>query len=223
MAIAELAIFVRAPSEGGVKTRLAERLGDAGARMLYEAFVSDVLSLCERVREAGDVELALWATEVSDPAVLGWARRLGVSARLQPAGDLGVRMAAAFDEGLREHERVVLIGSDLPTLPFALVVGAFDALARASLALGPAQDGGYYAIGAAHAARPRFDGVRWSTSSTLRDTVAANAGARVAILPPWYDVDAPDDLEVLRAHLSTRPKAAPSTARCLFALDAAQR
>jgi rSAM/selenodomain-associated transferase 1 len=223
MAIAELAILVRAPSSGGVKTRLAERLGVEGARALYEAFVSDVLSLGERVRDAGDVELALWATEVDDPIVSEWARRIDVSARRQPDGDLGARMATALEEGLRDHERVVLIGSDLPTLPFALAVRAFDALAHAPMAIGPAQDGGYYAFGATQMARPCFDRVRWSTRNALRDTLSVNAGAEVALLSPWYDVDEPDDLDILWAHLSTNPKAAPATARCLSRVDAAQR
>lgn len=223
MKLAQLAVFARSPASGEVKTRLQSAFGESGAAALYEAFVDDTLALCTRVRSAGRVDVELWATNIDDTAVTEWGRRLGCVPRLQPDGDLGARLAAAFDEGLRRYERVLIIGSDLPTLPLALVVTAFDALARAPMALGPANDGGYYAIGATHRVRPRFDGVRWSTPNALEDTVRANPDLDIAMLPPWYDVDEPSDLGVLRAHLSSNPKAAPATARCLAALATTQR
>ena len=42
--------------------------------------------------------LVLRGTE--DRIVSEWADSLGVPVRLQPEGDLGTRLAAAFDEGL---------------------------------------------------------------------------------------------------------------------------
>jgi len=223
MDLAQLAVFVRPPAEGLVKTRLAEELGNAGAAALYRAFVDDTLTLCERVREIGRIELTLWASGLDDPAVAEWGRRLGTVPRLQPDGDLGERMSAAFEEGLRRYERVVIIGSDVPTLPLGLVVDAFDALERSAIVLGPSNDGGYYAIGATNDVRPAFDGVRWSTPSALTDTLEANPGVRVSLLAPWYDVDDAGDLAILRAHLSTNPAAARATARCLAERGIAQR
>ena len=220
MELAQLAVFVRPPVAGSVKTRLAEALGPRDALRLYEAFVEDTISLCQRVQSAGRVEVALWSAGPESETVHGWAERLGTSVSQQPAGGLGVKLEAAFDQGLRRFERVVVIGSDLPTLPLELVVAAFDALEHASKSIGPANDGGYYAIGAARGQPPRFAGVRWSTADACRDTLRANAGREVGILPPWYDVDAPDDLALLRAHLSTNPSAAPATASRLAELDA---
>jgi hypothetical protein len=51
----------------------------------------------------------------------------------------------------------------------------------------------------------------------------ANHDLQIAVLSPWYDIDEPADLDILRAHLSARPKSAPATARCLAELVAAQR
>jgi rSAM/selenodomain-associated transferase 1 len=223
MELAQLAVFVRPPAIGAVKSRLQAALGDRGAAALYAAFVEDTLDLCARVRAAGRVDVELWASSIDDVAVSEWGRRLGTVPRLQPSGDLGVRLSAAFDEGLRRYERVVIIGTDLPTLPLGLIVDAFDALERRPMALGPANDGGYYAIGATHRVRPRFDEVRWSTTSALADTMRANQDVEITLLSPWYDIDEPSDLEILRAHLSTRPKDAPATARCLSELALAQR
>lgn len=223
MELAQLVVFVRPPAEGLVKTRLSAVFGDAGAVALYRAFVDDVLALCDRVRAIGRIEIALWASSLDDEAVTGWGRRLGTVPRLQPEGDLGERMAAALDEGHRRYERVVIIGSDVPTLPLGLVVAAFDALDRSTLVLGPSNDGGYYAIGATNDTRLSFAGVRWSTPSALVDTLEANPGARARLLSPWYDVDDAQDLAILRAHLSASPKAAPATARCLAELHRLQR
>lgn len=223
MELAQLAVFVRPPDKGAVKTRLERCLGAGGAAALYEAFVEDTVALCSQVRAAGRVDIALWAAGPDDDSIARWGRKLGAAARLQPDGDLGDRLSAAFDEGLREYERVVIIGSDAPTLPLALIVAAFNALRDASMVLGPANDGGYYAVGASHGVRPRFDGVRWSTQDALRDTMRANSETEIAILPPWYDIDEPADLDVLRAHLSLNPKSAPATARCLRELPSAQR
>ena len=223
MELAQLAVFVRPPAIGTVKTRLQSALGDRGAAALYAAFVEDTLELCARVRAAGRVDVELWASSIDDEAVIEWGRRLGVVPRLQPDGDLGVRLSAAFDEGLRRYQRVVIIGTDLPTLPLGLIAEAFDELDRAPMALGPTHDGGYYAIGATHRVRPRFQGVRWSTPNALADTLRANDDLEIGLLSPWYDIDEPSDLDILRAHLSTRPKAAPATARCLAELAAAQR
>ncbi|KPK50903.1 MAG: hypothetical protein AMJ63_13545 [Myxococcales bacterium SG8_38_1] len=223
MELAQLVVFARPPAIGTTKTRLRRAFGERGAAALYEAFVTDTLDLCARVREAGRVDVELWATSIDDPVVSEWGRRLAAVPRLQPDGDLGVRLSAAFDEGLKRYERVVIIGSDLPTLPLGLIIAAFDALNGASMALGPANDGGYYAIGATHLVRPRFEGVRWSTTNSLEDTVRANGDLEIAMLPPWYDIDEPADLDILRAHLSARPKAAPATARVLAELHAAQR
>jgi uncharacterized protein len=223
MELAQLAVFVQPPTAGKVKTRLAGVFGEHGAAQLYRAFVEDTLSLCSRVRAAGHVEIALWSAGPIDETVSEWANQLGVLVQLQPEGDLGTKLEAAFDEGLRRFQRVVIIGSDAPTLPIQLIGAAFRSLEEAVFVLGPSNDGGYYAVGASQGVRPRFDGVRWSTVDALADTMKANPQRRIAIIPPWYDIDEPDDLAVLRAHISVNPEVAPATARYLQALAGAQR
>ncbi len=222
MDLAQLAVFVRPPKAGRAKTRLAARFGAEGAALLYQAFVEDTLARCARVRAAGRVEVALWS-DGWDPIVSEWAERLGTSPRLQPEGDLGVRLRAVFEEGLRGFERVVVIGSDIPTLPIEIIGAAFESLERRPFVLGPAQDGGYYAVGASGGLCPSFEGVHWSTQTALEDTVKANAPTEPALLPPWYDIDEPEDLAVLRAHLSIDWAAAPATASCMSALTRTQR
>lgn len=218
MAVAQLAVFVRPPIAGVAKTRLAGTMGHEGAAALYEAFVEDTLRLCARIRSAGRVDIAIWHVGEADERIAAWAGWVDGSMHAQPEGTLGDRLHAAFVHGLANYERVVAIGSDAPTLPFELVVAAFDALADARLVLGPTSDGGYYAIGASNQVAPVLEAVRWSTVHTFEDTRSANADSSTVVLPPWYDVDEDADLQLLRAHLALDPSAAPSTFERLSAV-----
>jgi glycosyltransferase A (GT-A) superfamily protein (DUF2064 family) len=49
-----------------------------------------------------------------------------------------------------------------------------------------------------------FERISWGTSAVLRETVdaAVHVGCRLALLPPWYDVDAWDDWRMLQGHLA---------------------
>ena len=74
--------------------------------------------------------------------------------------------------------QAMIVGSDVPTLP----AGHLSRLLRAKVdvALGPAVDGGYYAI-ACRKTHPRmFAGVEWSGARALHDTVRRFAEAELA-------------------------------------------
>src|SRR5207237_1261247 len=100
----------------------------------------------------------------------------------QHDGNLGQRMAGFFaDQFAAGAERVVLVGSDSPTLTCASVEQAFHELAAADVVLGPATDGGYYLIGCAGRVPALFDGIDWGGSRVLHDTVARlPSGSRLA-------------------------------------------
>jgi glycosyltransferase A (GT-A) superfamily protein (DUF2064 family) len=90
------------------------------------------------------------------------------------------------------------------------------------VALGPTEDGGYYAVGLRAPADGLFESVEWSTPRAYAQTArnAARAGLRLLKLPRWYDVDTPADLLRLRAELSADEAArrrAPSTYKYLRA------
>jgi uncharacterized protein len=197
-----LGVFVKHPIPGRVKTRLAVELGEVRAAAAYAAFIAD---LAERFRDTAERRVLCHAP-ATDEARTYFAAVGGVDYQLwpQPEADLGARMARFFDEHLTDAgDRVVLIGSDSPTLPKEYVEQAFDMLRDVDLVIGPAMDGGYYLIGQRGDCRPIFDGIDWSTSRVLDQTIVrvADCGARLGILPPWYDVDTPDDWQFLAGHL----------------------
>jgi rSAM/selenodomain-associated transferase 1 len=197
-----LGIFVRHPVPGLVKTRLAAELGGKRAAELYSAFIAD---LAGRFRGVGTERTLCFCPDSAESrryfeTIAGRDYRLWP----QPDTDLGTRMQRFFEDHIRgPGDRVILIGSDSPTLPRGFVEQAFADLDEAGCVLGPASDGGFYLIGMQGRAWPIFAGVEWSTSRVLNHTVARiqACGARLAVLPPWYDVDTPDDLAVLVGHL----------------------
>lgn len=187
-----LSMFAKHWTPGQVKTRLAARIGAASAARLHEQFV---WTLAARLTAVGDSRSIHYWPPDAEPDFA----RFADSWRLHPqvTGDLGARMeaffAGCFSGGC---ERVVLIGSDSPTLPRAILDEAFDALEEEAVVLGPAEDGGYYLIGARERVPPIFRGVDWGTERVWEQTTAllTRAGIGYRELPVWFDVDRYDDL-----------------------------
>src|SRR5437016_536212 len=88
----------------------------------------------------------------------------GVRTARQRGNDLGARLEHAFATLLPEAgDHAVIFGADCPRLEPAILGRAFEALARATLVLAPAHDGGYALIGLARPMPELFRGIAWSS------------------------------------------------------------
>jgi rSAM/selenodomain-associated transferase 1 len=160
----------------------------------------------------------------------------------QIEGDLGQRMAAFFGAQFGAGAAaLVLVGTDSPTLPLSFIVQAFQELQTAEVVIGPSTDGGYYLIGCVARSRlfqgmdrntpfgepptlpPVFAGISWGAQTVLSETVAAlhDSEFRLALLPPWYDVDTLDGWRMLQGHVAALRRAGldpgvPNTERLLL-------
>ena len=165
-----LLVFVKEPSPGQVKTRLAQAIGAKAAAELYRLLTEEVL---RRTAPAGSEyrRLLFFAPPQAGPAMAAWLP--GETLVEQVEGDIGARMAGAFEEAFRRGaQRALLIGTDVPGLSRELLIEGFASLEDHDLVLGPAQDGGYYLLGldrpqpalfgASPGARPRFWPPPWS-------------------------------------------------------------
>ena len=212
----EIIVFVRAPAPGTVKTRLAPVLTPQEATDLYRAFVADGLETAGRIGCPVTVAFTPAGAEAQVRAWLGGSFRY----RPQRGPDLGRRMAAslrqAFDDGARW---ALIVGSDLPDLPDGRLEEAAREARRTGAVLGPSHDGGYYLIGfrADRFTPAAFRGIEWGGAQVARRTLAALRGAGVAVhrLPPWRDVDTPEDLADLCRRLAQHPHTAPRTRQWL--------
>ena len=213
-----LLLFTKPAREGRVKTRLIGDLTPAEAAALHTAFLDDLL---DRLRRGSfDLRLA-WALDPGEPVPGGPFS--GVPGLRQEGDDLGERLFRTLAAAAAEVPMVAALGSDHPTLPLEVVHDAFERLeAGADVALGPAEDGGYYLIALrAAAVVPRlFDGIAWSTDRVFPETLARcrELGLRVELLPRASDVDTPDDLRRLAHRMADDDLDCPRTRALLVAL-----
>lgn len=197
----ELGMFAKFWQPGRVKTRLARAIGDAAAARLHQACVS---TLVGRFGQLADRRVVCFTPSEQETA---FAALVGSRWQLKPqcAGDLGQRMRHYFSGALvASADRVVLIGSDSPTLPDGYIDEAFDHLSDVPVVLGPSDDGGYYLIGASGEVPEIFEGIAWGTSVVYSETMSRLrvAGHAFHELPRWYDIDTVDDLVRLRRELN---------------------
>jgi rSAM/selenodomain-associated transferase 1 len=199
-----LGVFAKFPVPGRVKTRLALETSPSFAAEVAQAFLCDLVNRIVQFPFSCSTSIVL---ALEPPGVQeALARLIGRSFCTvdQVSGNLGRRMRCFLEDQLQSAERVVLIGTDSPTLPLEFVDQAFRELKQVDIVLGPATDGGYYLVGCGRRVPPIFDQIPWGTSHVLAETVARLAGSKwqLALLPPWYDVDTLDGWHFLRGHLA---------------------
>ncbi|HEX8352506.1 MAG TPA: TIGR04282 family arsenosugar biosynthesis glycosyltransferase [Pyrinomonadaceae bacterium] len=215
--------MAKAPRPGGVKTRLVPPLAGPEAARLAACFFADTVALAQGVAATvlvayapadgrAALEEALRAAALEggpgeETPRENIKRGGGLLWLEQRGGDLGERLAGVVERaaalGLGP---MLLVGADSPTLPPAFLAAALEGLdvGRADVALGPTEDGGYYAVGLRAPARGLFYSVEWSTPRAYAQTArnAERLGLRLLELPRWYDVDTPADLLRLRAEFA---------------------
>jgi uncharacterized protein len=191
-------VFAKAPRAGEAKTRLIPALGAERAASLAHQMLNATLK--HAVAAAlGPVDLCVTPDRNHD-AFTTAVRQLGVTLSDQGGGDLGERMARAFERVLRDASRALLIGTDVPALDADYLRAAARALDDHDAVFGPAADGGYTLVGLKRAERGLFAGMRWSHPAVMahtRDRLAA-IGLRHLELPVLHDIDEPDDLRHLK-------------------------
>jgi len=201
----QLGIFAKYWEPGRVKTRLAASIGAEHAASIYAA---SLRTLLERFgRFPAHRRLLITPPDKQAEFIEIASARWTVGA--QSDGDLGQRMESYFAGAFRDGQRrTVLIGSDSPTLPLEYIETAFDLLQHHRVVLGPADDGGYYLVGASEQVPPIFSRMHWSTASVWERTVERLESHSISwtSLPPWYDVD---DEASLHRLMSEIQQAAP--------------
>ena len=194
-------IFAKFPAQGMAKTRLQPALGIEGAAQMARRLL--LHSIEQAVATGFTVELCV-SPAPTDPCwqVLGLPDSLQWSA--QADGDLGLRMLTASRRALqpfesKRFEKVLLIGTDCPSLATIRIRHAAQQLETQDSVMIPAFDGGYVLFGFKQVAARLFSTIEWSTASVAKVTQQRLAELRwsVALLEPLPDIDEPEDLQYL--------------------------
>jgi rSAM/selenodomain-associated transferase 1 len=202
-----LIVVSKRPEAGKTKTRLSPPLTGQQAAELYHCFLLDTLDLMLEAAIARPV-LAYTPDEA-----LPFFRELvppGFDLVPQVGADLGARLYNVLSCYLQgDYGQAVVMDSDSPTLPVAVLKQAFRELddPAVDVVLGPCEDGGYYLIGLKAPCASLFRDIPMSTPQVTAETLsrAREEGLRVVQLPTWYDVDVYADLQRLDEELRSLP------------------
>ena len=178
-------VMAKSPVPGRVKTRLCPPCTPQEAAALAEAALADTL---EAVAACG-AQRCIVALD-GDPGP--WLPP-GFQVVPQAAGGLDRRLAAAWAFAGGPG---VQIGMDTPQVTAGVLDQALASLDESPAALGPAADGGWWAIGLRQADARVFLDVPMSTSETgVRQAARLHTlGLDVAVLPTLVDMDTAADL-----------------------------
>lgn len=187
---AQVVVLAKSPVTGRVKTRLTpaytlEQAADLARAALVDTLLAATGASVRRVLLVLDGDPGDWLVD-------------GVEVRAQRDGRLDERIAGALLDAWADLELpVVLLGMDTPQVSAVDLDDAVDLLLSrdADAVLGPATDGGYWAIGLR---RPRIEhviGVPMSLADTGQRQLdrLESCGLRVRLLETRTDVDRPAD------------------------------
>ena len=97
----------------------------------------------------------------------------------------------------KRYKKVTIIGTDCPDLNAGILLKSFRELSKKNIMIGPSTDGGYYLLGMNGFYPFLFNGIEWSSTQVLTDTinkVKAN-NLSMFMLPELIDIDTEQDLK----------------------------
>ena len=226
----KIAVFSKKPESGKSKTRLVPPLTLKEAKELSEAFLADTIRLIDDI-DCIDQRIIYFypppSSEYFKSIANGSIGQLRINSlkpespwmiKPQEGKDFGERLSNAIREELKscskkleiynnKIKKFIIIGSDSPTIPQRYIKEALLILKSEEIVLGPAQDGGFYLIGAKKSWPGIFKSVRWSSRNTLRDVILnlEKLSITYKLLPQWYDIDEITDIGKLSKEIKKMP------------------
>ncbi|WP_428386745.1 DUF2064 domain-containing protein [Mucisphaera sp.] len=220
---AAVIVMAKPPVPGRVKTRLASTLGDEAAADVHRVMLTCVLdrlkSHCpgrhilalDGYSEAANSSAAGSSESAEAAAIRATAeeaREIGWKVIGQAAGDLGDRLTAAWEAS--GSGPVAFFGVDSPDVPEEALNRLWELLEGVEVAVGPAEDGGFWTLLAQNAPKTLWNGIDWGTEGVFsqlwgnleRLDLARNQ------YPIWHDVDDLAGLEGLMKRLAAEPESA---------------
>ena len=189
-----LIIFFKNPIYGKVKTRLAASIGNDKALQVY----NEMAAYTRLVTDKLPCDKIVFYSEHVEPDDIWTTDYLKA---VQKGIDLGEKMMNAFEAVFQTgYEKVLVIGTDCPTLKEILIQQAFASLDDQDIVVGPSEDGGYYLLGMKEPHPSLFKDITWSSPTVFGSTIEACAKLNLTydLLPKLRDVDEKGDLEQIK-------------------------
>lgn len=186
-------VFAKAPVIGEVNTRLIPDIGVNAATQLQAELIHSRL---ENFNKNNLCKVELWCSPDSNHDFFqACQKQYDVALFDQQGNDLGERMSQSIKESLQRFKRVVLIGTDAPSLALEHIEQAIKQLGDHDVVIGPAEDGGYVLIGMSRHCDEVFQSVEWGSDTVLEDTREniMNNNLTSFELEPCWDIDRVED------------------------------
>lgn len=198
--------FCKWPEPGRVKSRLATDVGEDSACELYRWMARRCFLDMRALEE--ESSLVLYHTGACGDDFARWLP--GADAYWpQPRKPLGERIAAGLRQAFEELNATaaIAVGTDCPLLDANALRPLLAALQDHDVAIIPARDGGYAAIGLSRFIPSLFEEIDWSTSRVFSQTTDRCTAAALT----WWtgsilsDIDTLADWERVAPHFPDAP------------------
>lgn len=191
-----LILMTRIPIPGKTKTRLIDIFTGEQCAEIHKCFLLDLFSIFEYIKE--DVDVFLTYTPEGSLNIIENIMPKYIKSFPQEGETLGERMENAIKNVLNSgYERIVLIGSDIPSIQPEDIIKGFEILESNDICLGTTFDGGYYLIGMKKLYKEVFDeSIKWGKKSVLEGTmhIANNLELSIGLVSKHLDIDTKEDI-----------------------------
>ena len=191
---AAIIVFLRYPTFGKVKTRIASTTTKEFALNFYKQCVNKLIS---EVRKISKTNKYIFYSEKSENEnVKKWLGKTFLYSP-QEGNLLGSRMKNAFQKVFSlNEEKIIIIGTDIPDLDSKIISDAINVLENNDIVIGPSKDGGYYLLGMKKMCNQLFEDIEFSTSTVYFQTISKieKLGLQYSTLPQLQDIDTEEEL-----------------------------
>lgn len=191
-----LIIFLKYPEPGKVKTRLAKDVGAVKAADIYSNMTSTII---QNVLDPQNYNTAIfYDPPEKETEVKNWLGEKELLYFPQEGRSLGDKISNAFREIFSEgSEKTVIIGSDCIDVNAETINNTIELLNYSDIVVGPAEDGGYYLLGASQFNPQIFEDIDWSTDRVLGQTIEKikENNLKYRLLKTLKDIDTVYDLK----------------------------
>ena len=182
-------VFCKNQILGRVKSRLALKIGQKKALLIYSELVNKTASIVNSLSAEVHLYYSDYIEENDN------FNPLKIKKFIQKGNNLGDRIINALNISFKKFSPVVLIGSDLWKLEISDIENAFRILKNKNIVIGPSTDGGYYLIGMNYLDTKIFENKNWGQKSVLNDTIRdIDDKTNIQLLDEKTDIDTYEDL-----------------------------
>ena len=189
-----LNIFTKCPMTGNPKQRMKELLDETGRSILAKILLENVLNEVNKINS--EISKNLWVyPDINNKWIKNLSKKYSITLRKQIGNSLSDRMKSCLISESIISDKVIIIGSDIPTLTNMDILESIDSLKYNNIVIGPSHDDGFYLIGIKNAESVRYinDPNCLTNYKVIKNTLVS-ANQKVGLLRKLKDIDHPDDL-----------------------------